>query len=221
MDFAARAPLISSYFFRKTAPKQGFFFGPQVPEPDLLVIALDHPAFATSQKCLQLSLEEKLETINEIYGEPKEGNMVTLVEAEDDRIVEMFCLQVRTKTVVVGLQASDWRLAGKTSVREVPKEAVFLGFPCIAVVPSMPLRLLKLKIAGGSSHARGMWPEYLNPSEVRVEVNGEPITDEEYGVGKIMELVLSPRANVDLCVGYGWNEMRIPWVAKEVNAFAI
>jgi len=57
------------------------------------------------------------------------------------------------------------------------------------VVPSEPLRLLKLAIAGRSLNAKGIWPDPLPPDDVRVELIGISIEDEEIEVWRIMEIV--------------------------------
>ena len=187
---------------------------PHVPEPDLYLIALDHPAFGAKQDS-QLSLEDQLQKISDTYGDPKEGALVTVIEPEDDRMIEMSCLEVKDSTVLVGLESYDWRLAGKMSIREVSKKSIFAGFPCIAVLPSFPLRLLKLAIAGRCAGTKGMWPEPLRLDEICVQVDGIPIEDEEFGVGQIMKLVnQKPRARVEVCLGRGRRRTGIPWVPK-------
>eukprot|EP00979_Chaetoceros_neogracilis_P015204 scaffold5523_cov127-Chaetoceros_neogracile.AAC.2 len=118
--------------------------------------------------------------------------------------------------MVLGLESRGWRLAEeislRISLREVPKESILSGFPCVTVVPSVPLRLLKLAIAGRSLNAKGIWPDPLPPDDVRVELIGISIEDEEIEVWRIMEIVKTSGANVEVCLGRGCSETRIPWV---------
>lgn len=151
-----------------------------------------------------------------MHGEPKEGNIVTLVEPEEEQIVQMMCVEVKAETMVLGLESRGWRLAEeislRISLREVPKESILSGFPCVTVVPSVPLRLLKLAIAGRSLNAKGIWPDPLPPDDVRVELIGISIEDEEIEVWRIMEIVKTSGANVEVYLGRGCSETRIPWV---------
>ena len=105
------------------------------------IFALDHPDFNLIDAGTQsYSLSQRLSALNALYSNYAPGDNVWLVEPEDERIVKMEVIDIYkdTQTVAVGLAGQGggrFGHSGRISVREVPMENIFGGFPAIALVP--------------------------------------------------------------------------------------
>jgi hypothetical protein len=171
--------------------------------PDLTVFALDHPAFGSSPD----SLWERLSALHAAYSGFAEGDFVVLVEPEEDRVVKMQLVEIAAEEckVVLG-NPGGLATFGSRSERVVPKDSLFGGFPCTALLPSTPVRLLKHEIAGSTRQDLGMWPAPLEAADVSFLCNGEPV-DDEVGLGRLVAWAASDEVHV--CIG----DERVPWRA--------
>ena len=170
--------------------------------PDLTVFALDHPAFGASPD----SLWERLPMLHEAYRSMDVGDLVILVEPDEDRVVKMELTELGEDTCKVVLSSGAWVHAGSRSERVVERTSLFGGFPCTVLLPSTPARLLKQEIAGQHRQDLGMWPAPLEPESVSFLCGGEPV-DDEVGIGRLMAWAKSEEVLV--CLG----DERIPWRA--------
>ncbi|GMH76447.1 hypothetical protein TrST_g1978 [Triparma strigata] len=180
---------------------------PQEWSPDLVIFALNHPSFNIDQaRPSSISVEVRLQHLNQVYSTYKVGDNVWLVEPEDERIVKMEMISVQRDTVTVGLAGFGLVHSGRTSTRTVPKSKIFGGFPCTTFVPSMPIRLLKKIIAGKDQGDLGLWPEKVSPGKISFELNGRVIQDEEVGIGTLSRW--GARGKLEVRVG----RERVPFV---------
>ena len=171
--------------------------------PDLTVFALDHPAFGAAPD----SLWERLPLLHAAYKTMEVGDLVVLVEPEEDRVVKMELIELGEDTCKVALSSGAWVHAGSRSERIVERTSLLGGFPCTVLLPSTPGRLLKKEIAGQSRADLGMWPAPLGPESVSFLCGGEPV-DDEVGIGRLMASARSEEVLV--CVG----DERIPFRAS-------
>ena len=199
------SPVFSAYPLEVAPPPWSFsrFFGGAQAEysPDLTVFALDHPAFGSTPD----SLWERLAALHEAYSGFRVGEYVVLVEPDDDRVVKMELVELGEDECKVALANFGSMVHMQSrSERVVPRASLFGGFPCSALLPSTPARLLKHEIAGASRRDLGIWPAPLAAEDVSFLCNGEPV-DEEVGVGRLM--AWAEREEVLVCVG----DERVPW----------
>ena len=205
---AVDTAVFSAYPFVVAPPPWSFsrFFGgaPSEYSPDLTVFALDHPAFGSAPD----SLYERLPIIHEAYSHFSVGDLVVLVEPDEDRVVKMEMVEVGKGECKVALSGGGLVHTGSRSERLVETSAVFGGFPCTVLLPSTPARLLKREIAGISREDLGMWPAPLTSEHVEFLLNGEAV-DDELGLGRLMAFAESESDELVVRIG----DESIPWRA--------
>lgn len=181
---ASENPLFTFHRFEVKAEPWSFsrFFAGSTAEhsPDLMVLALVHPAFGP---------QPSLDTIQEAYSHRVSvGSKVSLCEPEEGRLVNNMEFLGHAETsghVRVALAAEAWVHAGSRSERTVPSRNVFGGWPATAILPSTPMRVLRYDLAH-------MWPgggELTNINTITMEQGGQQINDEDMGLGSLMRMV--------------------------------
>ena len=213
------SPVFSAY--PTYEPAFSKFFGSfllgqhMMPSPDYAILCLDHPKFQAQDSLDHSSqprpIEEILRPIAKAYGTPRVGDKVFIVEPEEDRIVKLELEEIKEETYIVTFKSGYWLHAGVVSRREMPKWSVFSGFPCVALLPSTPIRLLKKEIGGTLYQDRGLWPEAVDPRDICIECNGT-VLDEELGVGSLMRLSTDARNDVFVVLG---GSQRVRWAGRD------
>ena len=170
-----------------------------------MCFCLDHPGFESPSSSPETDLDSRLSRIHSVYSGYEVGDDVTLVEVGDGRVVKLRLKSLSEETCEVTLGGSGHVHVGMTSTRVVPRNRVFGGFPCVTLMPSFPLRLLKTIIAGKERRDLGMWPEKVAPENINFAVNGARV-DEETGI-RSMSQWAEKGEDVRVVVG----SKRIPW----------